>query len=178
MNKGLTKEQFNSMLKKIGKGNKYALEQFYNRYGKMIYIAAYAVCKSDFLADEVVNDVLLKVWKLSAENIEVDNPDGWLYVLAVNATKDRMKNKVISKELPLKEDIIAEKDDFEDILAMNSFFSFIEDLTEEEKEILIYRFVQEQTLDRIAQEKGAPLATIASKYYRAIAKVKEKILKN
>lgn len=172
MQKYLTEEEFNNLLGEIAKRNKFALETFYNIYGTLIYSAAYSICKNEATANEVVNDVLVKVW-YAASRMTVKKPEGWLYIISVNTAKSALRHK----ELPLNEQSIkiADKDAIEEIISLDSFFSIISPLNEEEKEIFIYRFVQDMKLKEIAKTMGMSNNTVASKLRRALQKLKEKI---
>lgn len=172
MKKILTKEKFNALIEQIGLGKKRALKEFYDLYGKFIYFAAYSVCKSTLIADEVVNDVLLKIWQLSAASkIEIENPEGWLYKVAINEAKKRNELSVV----PLVENIIDVKDEIGKILDEYSFYGYIDDLAEEERMILIARFIQDLKFDDIAILLDMPLSTLTTKYYRALVKIRKKI---
>ncbi len=174
MKKILTKEKFNALIEQIGLGKRRALKLFYDLYGKFIYFAAFSVCKSTLIADEVVNDVLLKIWQLSSTSkLEVDNPEGWLYKVAINDAKKRIERKAV----PLTENIIDSKDDIGKMLDENSFYNYIDDLSEEEQIILIARFIQDLKFDDIAVLLDMPLSTLTAKYYRALAKIRKKIEK-
>ncbi len=172
MRKYLTEEEFNKLLSQIAKGKKRALETFYAIYGKLIYSAAYSICQDAEIANEVVNDVLVKVWNV-ASHIKVKRPEGWLYVIAVNAAKSALR----PKDLPLNDKSIrvAAKDSLEEVLSLDSFFSIISPLSEEEKEIFTYRFVQDMKLKDIAEMMGMSKNTLASKLRRALQKLKQKI---
>ena len=77
---------FNKLLRKISSGDKDSLEEFYNVYGKLIYITALTVAKSSYLADEIVNDMLVKIWKFLPKK-KIKNPKGWLYILTTKKLK-------------------------------------------------------------------------------------------
>ncbi len=83
---------FNTLLKKIYSGDKGSLEVFYNVYGKLIYVTARTVTKSSFLADEVVDDMLVKIWQYLPKK-KIKNPKGWLYILTINSAKDKIKKE-------------------------------------------------------------------------------------
>ncbi len=175
MGKYLTKEEFNKLLRKIDKGEKHALETFYEIYGRFINSVAYSICKNKATADEIVNDVLVKVWNASS-HMKVKNPESWLYVITANTTKSALKRK----ELPLNEHSIkiAAKDEIEEIISLDSFFSIISNLDEDEQEIFTYRFVRDMKLKDVATILGMSSNTVGSKLKRAINKLKQKINKN
>ena len=168
MKKALTPEEFNQLLRGIARQKKHALETFYSIYGKMIYAVAFSVCRSSASADEVVDDVLVKIWKLASTLPAIENPEGWLYTVAANTAK----NKLTERELPLDEDCHPAPDPFDKILEQDAFFRRIGVLDETDRAIMIYRFVRDMQFAEIAAAMDLPLGTLTSRYYRALEKLK------
>lgn len=172
-----SQEKFQKLMKQIAEGRKNALEKFNALYGKLIYFAAYSVCRSKYMADEVLNDVLIKIWKISSSIDYIENPDGWLYTIAVNEAKNKIIKEKAETALGL-DDVPDRHDGIEEVLAEEIFFSWIKDLSEEEQLIFIYRFLRDLSFVQIAKTLKMPISSVTSKYYRALNKVKEKLEKN
>lgn len=166
------KNQFNSLINKIARRDKYALEKFYSIYGKLIYSVALSILKLSYLADEVVNDILVKIWQLSPSLRKIQKPIGWLYSITLNLAKDKLKTEKLTLELY---DIAQKDKNIEELVVKDSFFSKISVLNEEEKQIMILHFIQDLTFKSIAKEIQKPLSTVSSIYYRAIKKLKNEI---
>ena len=146
-----------------------ALEEFYRIYGRLIYATAITVLKSSVSADEVVDDLLIKIWKTADKLTKISNPEGWLYVLTVNSAKDKLKSeKQYAPLYDLKEDSVTAE-----IQTDGDFYIQISNLNETEQEIMIMRFVEDLSFERIAREMEKPLSTITSTYYRALEKLKQ-----
>lgn len=170
-------KKFNLLIKEIALKQKNALETFYNFYGKFIYASAYSITKSSFYADEVLDDVLIKIWNVSASLSGIDNPRGWLYIVTVNCAKDKMRyvNKI---------EFVAEggrdretnEEEMSNILDNDSFYSLISSLNEIEQQILILRFVEDLSFKSISKELQMPMGTVTACYYRALKKIEKKKL--
>ena len=150
------------------------MEELYECYGKMIFSAAYSVCRARDRANEVVDKVLVKIWNLSTTLEVLENPEGWLYVLSINSAKDLVKER---EWLPLKEDFPDKKDILQEMIEADSFLSLIDELSAMEQEIIIDKIIQQMTFDEISEEMEKPLGTITSTYYRSLKKIKEKVEK-
>lgn len=150
------------------------MHKFYDTYGRFIKITAFYYCKDDDKSNEVVNQVLIKVWKNAKKLKEISNPLGWLYRVTINCTKDLFKRRV---HLPLNEYILADEDAFEELLSLDSFEWLISSLDKHEQQIMNYKFIQRFSFQEIAKIMGKPLSTISSIYYRAQEKIKEKLKK-
>ena len=164
-----TKKYFNKLIKRMARRDENALEEFYRIYGRLIYATAITVLKSPVSADEVVDDLLIKIWKTADKLTKISNPEGWLYVLTVNSAKDKLKSeKQYAPLYDLKEDAVTAE-----IQTDGDFYIQISNLNETEQEIMIMRFVEDLSFERIAREMEKPLSTITSTYYRALEKLKQ-----
>ena len=158
---------FNRLIGKIAVKDEKALEALYDIYGKLIYVTAMTVTKSTFKADEIVDDVLVKIWKNADKLPMIKNPEGWLYSMTVNCAKDKIKCEKQYVELfDLQED--GSVGDYPE----DDFYNKISTLDETEQEIMILKFVDDLTFKKIAKAMGKPLSTITSVYYRALEKLK------
>lgn len=158
---------FNRLIGKIAVKDEKALEALYDIYGKLIYVTAMTVTKSTFKADEIVDDVLVKIWKNADKLPKIKNPEGWLYSITVNCAKDKIKCEKQYVELfDLQED--GSVGDYPE----DDFYNKISTLDETEQEIMILKFVDDLTFKKIAKAMGKPLSTITSVYYRALEKLK------
>ena len=161
--------EFNNLIKKIADKDKVALEDLYKEYGRLIYSSAFAIVKSNHLADEIVDDVLFKIWQLSPKMNFIKNARGWLYRVTVNSAKDRLKTEHTFDELfdmsTCQLVINTEENNFD-------FYIHIAKLNVVEQQILIFKFVEDLSFKQISKEIGKPLSTITSIYYRALEKLK------
>ena len=164
-----TKKYFNKLIKRIAFKDEKALEEFYRIYGRLIYATAFTILKCSVSADELVDDILVKIWTTADRLPKIGNPEGWLYVLTANSAKDKIKaEKQYVALFDLKEDAIKTE-----IKTDGDFYILISNLNETEQEIMIMRFVEDLSFERIAKEMKKPLSTITSTYYRALEKLKQ-----
>lgn len=169
------KKQFKKLMREIRRDPEKGLRRFYEAYAKIILTTAQVICRSKDKADEVVNDVLVKIWKLSGTVQEIDNPEGWIYIITANTAKDSLRERNL---FSLDENIVAGEDEIEELLDRDSFYWMIKDLSEIEKTIMIHKFVSLYTFQEIAYELDKPLTTVTSIYYRALEKIKKKLEEN
>ncbi len=165
---------FQNLIERMGKREEKAFEEFYERFGKLMYAIAVPRTTSKFDAEEVVDDALTKVWrmapKLKVENI---NPAGWIATLVkrIAIDKYRRNQRMSTDELFIMPYYDKEIDR---IIDNDTFMYLIDPLNEREKEILIYNNMEDYTFDEIAEIIGIPSSTVSSSYYRALAKIKQR----
>lgn len=164
------KRKFQKLMREIRENPNVGLEKFYNTYGKIVQITARTICRSLEQADVVVNMVLVKVWQLSKEDVVIDNPEGWVYIITANTAKDALREKTF---FPLHEAVADQKDEIQDLIDKDAFYSMIKGLSEKEQGLMIDKFIKKLTFREIAEEKGENINTVSAVYYRALKKVKK-----
>ncbi|MEO8944507.1 MAG: sigma factor, partial [Ginsengibacter sp.] len=83
--------------------SEYAFQLLYDRHRRRIYQTALRYLKSPSLAQEVVQDVFLKLW-FYRKDIKADRSlEAWLYSLAKNNVLNRLKK--IANEWKAKNDL-------------------------------------------------------------------------
>ena len=170
-----SKLYFDRLLRKIKKDPENGLNEFYQVYGKLIFRTAKHICGSNDIANEVVNQVLVKVWRLMANDPEIKNPNGFIYVITSNCAKDCLKAR---KDVELNEAIAVGIDNIQNLVDEDTFESYISFLTEYEQSVMIRRFVAKETFKEMAEDDGKPLSTITTTYYRCLEKIEQNIEKN
>ena len=63
-------------------------------YGDIIFSQSLAFVKSVPQAEELTQDIFMKVWRNRQKLTQVDNFENWLYILARNLIFDSFKAKV------------------------------------------------------------------------------------
>lgn len=169
------RKQFDRIIKKISSGYKGSMEEFYTCFGKLIYTTAYAVTSSRETADEVVDDVLIKIWQTADTLIGIKNVTGWLYIITINCARDKLRTEKTTQktfDLPYVED------KFKEIIDNDAFNYYIADLNPYERQILILRFMKDMKMKTIAKVMDKPLSTVTCTYYRSLEKIKKKKIIN
>ena len=65
----------------IAQGNELAFNSFMNRYMDGLYYHSYGILYNKEMAEEIVSDVFLEVWKNRKKIVEVENMKAWLNTL-------------------------------------------------------------------------------------------------
>lgn len=75
----------------LAEGSEYAFTQIFDRYRSKVYSVAVHFLKSSVLAEEIVQDVFMKIWLKRRDLAGVKNTEDYLFILARNLIFDRMK---------------------------------------------------------------------------------------
>lgn len=177
------------LISQYQQGQKEALDFLISRYLKPIYGFIYYQVKSQEQAEDLTQEVFLKVWK----NFKKFNPEKkfktWLFIIAKNTVIDYWRQKkdktfsdfdtedggniildTLADESPLPEEIFDQKDLAEKI------DNLLDELTPKEKSLLLLRYKQGFSLTEIAEIFSESVETIKSRHYRSLLKLKQKLL--
>lgn len=168
------KVEFRKLISRIANKEKSALEEFYNLYGRLIQSAALATTRDAFMADEVVNDILLKIWQQAPDIKGIKRPRSWIYTITANHAKNLVKKtkeyiEIFDIDIPVS---IKEVDEIHD---ESAFIYRLRNLNEKEQQIMILRFVEDMTFKEIAYEMKEPMGNITITYYRALEKIRKNL---
>ena len=166
-------QDFEKIIEKIIDNAEIGLKEFYEKYGRLIQITAKTFCEED-TAHEVMNDVLVKVWKNARKIKNIENPEGWIYTITVNTIKSTFKRK---HTFPLNENMMSDKNLINDVIEKDAFDALIKNCTETERYIMIHKFISKCTFQEIAEELQMPLSTITTTYYRSLKRIEKEIQK-
>jgi RNA polymerase sigma-70 factor (ECF subfamily) len=75
----------------LADGDSTALKALYNRYGRKLLQLAFAIVRSKEMAEEVVEDVFIKVWKKREQLRKIENFTFYLYVMTKNSSRDYLR---------------------------------------------------------------------------------------
>ena len=81
-----------SLVKLLVVGSERAFEILFDRYRPKVYLVALKFLKSPALAEEVVQEVFLKIWLKRAEFNKIENFDSFLFMVAKNTTLDAFRS--------------------------------------------------------------------------------------
>lgn len=79
------------LLEKIAAGDDHAFTLFYYKYNKTVYLFAYRILGSEDLAEELMQEVMLKIWMLGDELLKVDHIGNYLRVMCRNRCYNQLR---------------------------------------------------------------------------------------
>ncbi|MES2328190.1 MAG: sigma-70 family RNA polymerase sigma factor [Bacteroidota bacterium] len=93
MNPG-TPDTISDLLRQVADDSQAAFSRLLRLYGQRIFSQAMAYTKSVELAEEMVQDIFMKVWEERAELIKLDNFENWLFIVAKNHVIKAMQKRI------------------------------------------------------------------------------------
>jgi RNA polymerase sigma-70 factor (family 1) len=90
----MTVGEENNWLGLVAAGNERAFRSLYDEYAGKVYALAFSYLKSPLAAQDVVQDVFLKVWEKRSDLPVVNNFPAWLRILARNHLINTLQRKI------------------------------------------------------------------------------------
>ncbi|RIH67201.1 RNA polymerase sigma-70 factor [Mariniphaga sediminis] len=173
------------LLKLLKKGNIRAFDAIYEKYSKRLYVFVFRYIKQKTDAEEIVQEVFLKIWE-SREKIDLYSSfDSFLFTIAYNNTISLLRKRVNEKKylehLKHKQQV----SDNEGIIAEMHFKeiekrvkSLLEQLTPRQKEIFYLSREEGLTHEEIAKKLNISANTVKNHLVATLAFLKSGISGN
>lgn len=87
----------NELLSEVVKGNEKAFRLLFDLYWERIHSVALILTKKQALAEEMVQDVFLKIWLKRDQLAEVDHFGGYLFTIAKNHIYNQLRKKSLEQ---------------------------------------------------------------------------------
>jgi RNA polymerase sigma-70 factor (family 1) len=84
-------------------GDQMALKVLYDLFSNKLFQLAFAIVRSKEMAEEVVEDVFIKVWKKRVQLGKIENFTFYLYVMTKNCSRDYLRKYGNKKSINLDE---------------------------------------------------------------------------
>ena len=172
--RGLTApELLEPLLLRLGQGDQSALEELYHRARTAVYGLALSYLKHTQDAEDVTQDAFVRIWENAPRYRPQGTPLAWILAVARNLSlmKLRERGRVQEMEPEEWERLAADSPlvTAEDKQVLQAALS---GLSDEERQVVVLHAVTGWKHREIAQLLELPLATVLSKYRRALQKLK------
>lgn len=87
-----------TLLEKISRGDQHAFSIVFYAYQKKLYSSAYRMLKDEMLAEEVVQESLLKIWVMGEQLSSVKNLESYLLKISRNKAFDLLRRKELQRK--------------------------------------------------------------------------------
>lgn len=169
---GLSDEQ---LMKRVGTGDEQAFKQLYQNTDKTIYSFILSIIKNPQDAEEIMQETYLKIWTSAAGYKSQGKPLAWMFTIARNLCYMKFRDQKHQSDLGLDDldgseagMVCPQLENMADKLVLEAALSI---LKEEEREIVLLHASAGMKHREIAANLQMPLATVLSKYNRAVKKL-------
>lgn len=160
-----------------------ALEKLYDKYEKLLYSFAYKMTNEATLAEEVVQDVFMKLWQGRARYDDAKGRfSSWLLTVTRYTALDHVRKAQKKAEVPL-----LEKDSLHEEPAPTAEDAYmwerdretlrnkVSQLNEEQQTVIQLFYFQGLSQSKIAESCGIPLGTVKGRIRLALRHLKNSL---
>ncbi len=166
------RERLERLLLRVAGGEQEALEALYHGTRAAVYALALSLLKNTHDAEDVTQDTYVRIWENASAYRPQGSPMAWILTVARNLARMKLRQGAKFAELDEQqwEAIPAECD--LDIGERHLLQTVLAKLSDEERQIVLLHAVSGLKHREIASLLERPLATILSKYARALKKLR------
>jgi len=178
----------NELIKQYLKGDEKALEVLISKYLKLIYSFVYNNVGSAESAEDITQEVFVKVWKNLKKFDQKKDFKPWIFHIAKNTAIDFLRKKKSipfsrfeneKGQNPLVENIAATPVNIIGKLSdKETVITAMEGLTEKEQKIITMRHTDGMSFKEIAEAFDESINTVKSRYRRVLGNLRKNIKEN
>lgn len=162
-----------ALLERIANGDTAALEALYRRTQTAVYGFALSVLKNAHDAEDVLHDCYVAVWDGAAQYRSQRKPMAWLITIAKNLCLGQLRAQRKTMEMPEELPFLSADAAGISVEDRTVLSACMQRLSDGERQIVTLHAVAGFKHREIAAILHMPLATVLSKYNRAIRKLKQ-----
>lgn len=171
--------QEKNIIDAIKAGDEQAMQKIICRYSRLLWSIVGAVLSQVGTTEdmeECVADVFIDLWEHPQKYDESRSGlKAWLSVIARNKAIDRYRQKTKIQTIPLEETVLAQMGVEPEMENREGLQEALAELTEEEREILLRRYVYQQKPKEMAVALGLSVKQIENRLYRIKAKMRKQM---
>ncbi|PWA11939.1 RNA polymerase subunit sigma-70 [Pueribacillus theae] len=173
-------EEERRWIQEVLAGNKQAYAHIINKYKNQLYATILRMTKHPQDAQDLVQEAFIKVYQQLGKYDETGKFSSWIYRVAINHCMDEFRKKRYKvKQVEINEGHILHSNHPEVIFLKKEKSRQLErllsSLPQEERMIILLRYVNELSYSDISELIDVPLSTVRNKLHRAKKKMRDAI---
>jgi RNA polymerase sigma-70 factor (ECF subfamily) len=171
------------LLDRLGQGDPHALAGLYDLYNRLVYSIAYRILKDSGEAEDMVQEVFLKVYRCAGTNFSSKGSvRRWIVTIVYNCSLDRWRHLSLRKFYKCNTlDTISDAEtsyvtDYSELLAIQQRLnSALAVLSAPQQETLRLYFSEGYSLHEIADYLQDSFGNVRNHFYRGLARLRRLI---
>jgi len=168
------------LIVRLREGSPEAFRDLFDYYGKKLFSFSLGYLKNSHEAEEIVQEVFLKIWKVREELLDGKSFDSYIFTIAKNAilnTIRKSKSEQVylnyAKLHPGKDVLLDEELNFKEL--ERAYKNSVEQLSPKRKEIFLLSREQNLTNAEIAKKLGISVKTVENQMTSALSEIKRNL---
>lgn len=177
----MRQDQLQTIISQAQSGRDSGFDELISAYHKRLYSYFYRSTANQHQAEDLLQELFLRVVKSIKRYNHRDNFDAWIYRIATNLLRDRIR-KAVRLQDKLRQfdagatEVDVSPDPAEQLANCEQYDQLqvaIQKLTAEQREVLLLRYYSGLSFQQIATMLGRPTGTVLSQGHRGVKKLRE-----
>ena len=147
-----------------------SFEGFYNQSWSKVYRAVAVLTRDWDLASEAVDEAMVRAFENWKSVSHMSNPEGWVYRVAVNWARSRLRRRSLWRKLSPGSSVIHDPEVADPVTV-----DAVRSLPAGQREVVVLRFLLDMSEADTAEALGIPKGTVKSRLNRALASLREEL---
>jgi RNA polymerase sigma-70 factor (family 1) len=162
----------------IAAGDELAFKEIFNRYKIRLYSVAFKITRSEILAEEVVQEILMTIWLKRSLLPNIEKPSAYLFTMVYNSSYLHFKNRAVEESFKTKAigRMMESCNETQELLDARESQNIIARAANQlpSQQQLIYNLNKEQGLNRqeIAERLGISPNTVRNHLHEALKSIR------
>ncbi|MGE5223899.1 MAG: sigma-70 family RNA polymerase sigma factor [Omnitrophica WOR_2 bacterium] len=165
------------MIRRAQRGDREAIAEMYDRYQASIFTYIFYRVSDQECAEDLTGEVFVRMIEKLSSYIQNDRPVlAWLYTIAHNLVIDHYRFNTQNNPMPLEQSLAADSwedghpaHQTEEHLAQECLRRVMQLLTEEQRQVIQLKFIEDREIGEVADILGRNERAIRSLQHRALA---------
>jgi RNA polymerase sigma-70 factor (ECF subfamily) len=166
------------LMQAVGQGDKQAMQVLFGRHNVRIYRFALRFVNDEAMADDLVSEVFLEVWRQATKFEARCQVSTWLLAIARNKALSVLRRKSTEEMDDDVAEFIEDTSDSPEVVMQKRqrteiMLECIKQLSPAHREIIDLVYYHEKTIEEVAKIIGIPLNTVKTRMFYARKRVAE-----
>ena len=170
--KKIDEKEIHELFEKMRQTDLKAYEELYKKYYNLVYNIAFSVLKNYENAEDIAQNVFVKIGNLEQEKLPKNYEASWLYTVTKNECMSFIRKNKETSSIENRIENENEKNEIETVIQNSSYQNLLESLEQVEKQIIFLKIEEGYSFKEISKLLKMPMGTVQWKYYKSLHSLK------
>lgn len=170
--KKIDEKEIHELFEKMRQTDLKAYEELYKKYYNLVYNIAFSVLKNYENAEDIAQNVFVKIGNLEQEKLPKNYEASWLYTVTKNECISFIRKNKETSSIENRIENENEKNEIETVIQNSSYQNLLESLEQVEKQIIFLKIEEGYSFKEISKLLKMPMGTVQWKYYKSLHSLK------
>ncbi len=170
--KKIDEKELHELFEKMRQTDLKAYEELYKKYYNLVHNIAFSVLKNYENAEDIAQNVFVKIGNLEQEKLPKNYEASWLYTVTKNECISFIRRNKETSSIENRIENENEKNEIETVIQNSSYQNLLESLEQVEKQIIFLKIEAGYSFKEISKLLKMPMGTVQWKYYKSLNSLK------